>query len=167
MPDKPVKDIIDEIVQPAVDDRYSSPVEARKKAMDLLARREHTAGELGRKLKAAGFDGEVASAAIAALSAEGLQSDERFVDAFIQSRVSQGKGPQRIRGELRERGVAGAVVDLALEAADVDWRDLAETVRRKKFGREQPADFKDKARQLRFLAYRGFGAAELGGAPDD
>ena len=135
--------------------------------MDLLARREHTAGELERKLVKGGFDADVTADAVAGLTAEGLQSDERFVDAFIQSRINQGKGPARIRGELREKGVSGSVIERALESVEVDWRALAERVRQKKFGARPPADFKDKARQLRFLNYRGFGAAELGAALDD
>jgi len=131
-------------------------VKARKKAMDLLARREHTRVELERKLAAAGFDADVAAAALQALTDEGLQSDRRFVESFIQSRISQGKGPLRIHADLGQRGVAPGLVDTVLEHLDEDWYARARDARIKKFGRAPPAGFRDKARQMRFLQYRGF-----------
>ena len=130
--------------------------EARKKAMDLLARREHSRAELERKLTAAGFDADVVADALQQLVDDGLQSDRRFVESFVQSRISQGKGPLRIHADLGQRGVAAGLVDAVLAEADEDWFALARNARQKKFGRSRPADFRDKARQMRFLQYRGF-----------
>jgi len=138
------------------EDRFSDPIEARKKAMDYLARREHAQGELKAKLTSFGFDADIAEDAIAQLVHDGLQSDERFVEAFIRSRINQGKGPTRIRADLREKGVSGSLVDAGLEEADEDWYALARDVRLKKFGLATPLDFKEKARQMRFLQSRGF-----------
>ena len=138
------------------EERFSNPVEARKKAMDLLARREHGRVELARKLEKTGFDNDVAVDAIGTLTAEGLQSDQRFVEAFVQSRISQGKGPVRIQAELAERDIPVGQIDAVLEETEQDWYALAREIRCKKFGSQQPADFKEKARQMRFLQYRGF-----------
>jgi len=131
-------------------------IEARKKAMDLLARREHARAELERKLAAAGFDAHVAADAVEKLAQEGLQSDRRFVESFVQSRISQGKGPLRIHADLGQRGIAAGLVDEVLEQTGEDWYALAREARVKKFGRPLPAEFRDKARQMRFLQYRGF-----------
>ena len=130
--------------------------EARKKAMDLLARREHGRAELERKLIAAGFDPDITANALRQLADDGLQSDRRFVESFVQSRISQGKGPLRIHADLGQRGVAEGLVDAVLEQAGEDWVALASGARQKKFGRSRPVDFRDKARQMRFLRYRGF-----------
>ena len=138
------------------DDKFSDPIAARKKAMDYLARREHGRAELLTKLGKAGFDADIADDAVAQLVEDGLQSDERFVEAFVRSRISQGKGPVRIRAELREHDVADSLIGAGLEAADEDWAALAREVRLKKFGNESPADFRGKARQMRFLQSRGF-----------
>ena len=138
------------------DDRFSNPIEARKKAMDYLARREYGRAELVQKLAGAGFDAEVAAAAVVRLVEDGLQSDARYVEAFVQSRIGQGKGPERIRAELRGRRLDDAAIEQCLDAAGADWRALAVEVRRKKFGRARPRDFAEKARQMRFLQYRGF-----------
>ena len=143
------------------DDRSRDPVAVRKKAMDLLARREHTRAELERKLESAGFEADVVVAVVEALGDEGLQSDTRFVESFVQSRINQGKGPARIRAELHEKGVAESVTDDAIGAVGVDWQALAAEVRQKKFGRAAPADFKDKSRQMRFLQYRGFESDQI------
>ena len=150
----------------AESDRASDPVAARKKAMDLLARREHASDELSRKLEKAGFERDTAEQAILQLADEGLQSDERFVFSFIQSRINQGKGPRRIRADLQQRGVASDVISRALELADPDWVELASEARRRKFGDSAPGDFKEKARQMRFLEYRGFESEQIHRALD-
>lgn len=140
----------------AEDDRFSDPVAARKKAMDYLARREHGRAELLGKLMRVGFEAATADAAVAQLVADRLQSDARFVEAFIRSRIDQGKGPLRIRAELRERGIGDADVSAGLAAAGHDWYAAARELRQKKFGSAVPGDFSEKARQMRFLQSRGF-----------
>ena len=71
------------------DDKFLDPIEARKKAMDYLARREHGRGELLDKLTRFGFDPAVADDAVAQLVDDGLQSDARFAEAFVRSRINQ------------------------------------------------------------------------------
>jgi len=124
--------------------------------MDFLARREYGQQELIDKLSGKGFDRDIAGQAVRVLTGEGLQSDQRFAESFVQSRINQGKGPVRIRQDLSQRGIHSSLVDLALDVAGADWHALATDIRNKKFGRRQPADFKEKARQMRFLQYRGF-----------
>jgi regulatory protein len=156
-----IHDINADLFQPEEVDRFSDPKEARRKAMDYLARREYGRDELVRKLEAAGFQGEVAAAAVSRLAEEGLQSDSRYAGSFVQTRIGQGKGPVRIRQELRERGLGSSGIDAAIDAAGADWLDLAREVRVRKFGAELPADFAEKARQMRFLQYRGFESGQV------
>ena len=129
--------------------------------MDFLARREYGQAELMKKLTGKGFRPDVAEEAVTKLSDEGLQSDQRFAENFVQSRINQGKGPVRIRLELENRGLGEASVDAALENLSVNWTKMAQDIRAKKFGLAGPADFKDKARQMRFLQYRGFEAEQI------
>lgn len=124
--------------------------------MDFLARREYGQKELVKKLAGKGFDRGTAEQAIMRLTEDGLQSDQRFAESFVQSRINQGKGPVRIRLELAERGIGDAAIELAIEAANANWHALARDIRFRKFGREKPTDFKAKAKQMRFLQYRGF-----------
>ena len=156
-----IRELNADLFQPEETDRYCDPGQVRKKAMDFLARREYGKGELIARLESAGYDAELAYAEVRRLTEEGLQSDARFAESFVQSRINQGKGPVRIRQEIRDRGVQEAVVDDAFEEADPDWYRLACEVRQRKFGADLPRDFKEKARQMRFLQYRGFESAHI------
>ena len=134
--------------------------------MDFLARREYGQQELINKLADKGFDREIAERAVVRLAEDGLQSDDRFAENFVQSRINQGKGPIRIRLELSQRAISDAATEWAIEECDVDWHRLARDVRLRKFGRRQPADFKAKAKQMRFLQYRGFEPGHIQAAVD-
>lgn len=132
----------------------------RKKAMDLLARREHGVAELQQKLYAhahkKNLDVEVVSPVIDELQDEKLVSDERFTEAFVRYRMTNGYGPRRIQTELRERGVNEKIQATYLDFADPQWLEQVVMVRRKRFGESLPEDYKERARQARFLQYRGF-----------
>ena len=130
----------------------------RATAMNLLARREHSTQELRDKLLTRGFEDDEIVPALQTLSREGLLSDERFTESFIHSRMERGSGPVKIRAELRQRGVADEIISDWLDERDRMWLERAETVRCKKFGSALPVDYKEKARQARFLQYRGFSA---------
>ena len=130
-----INELITDLVQPDEVDRFADPVEARKKAMDYLARREHSHDELYHKMEKAGFESNVALDAIEQLQKDGLQSDRRFVDAFVLSRISQGKGPVRIRAELSQRGIREAMIQEVLTETEQDWYALAKDIRVRKFGR--------------------------------
>ena len=142
-------------------DHFSDPKEARKKAMDYLARREYGQQELEQKLVAAGFAAVAATETVNKLKADGLQDDRRFIESFVQSRINQGKGPVRIRQDLGDRGVTEGMIDEALEEVTEDWHALARQIREKKFGRDLPREFRAKARQMRFLQYRGFESGHI------
>jgi len=129
--------------------------------MDLLARREYCRQELAARLGKAGFVPEVAESTVSDLSREGLLDDARFAESLLRARAGRGQGPVRIRQELRQRGVEEGVAEQALEASSQDWIELARSVRQKKFGARLPTDFADKARQMRFLEYRGFGHEQI------
>ncbi len=156
-----IKELIDDLVPLDGVDLGIDPVATRKKAMDYLARREYAAGELRDKLARAGFDAGLAAAVVGELAADDLQSDERFLEAFLHSRVRQGKGPIRIRAELCERGIPAATAESAVAGSGYDWRGQAVEVRVRKFGAALPVEFVEKARQMRFLQYRGFGPEQI------
>ena len=153
---KPVHEDISDLLSDEGEDRFSCPKEVRKKAMDFLARRDYGRDELAKKLADKGYRRSVVDDELHRLADEGLQSDTRFAESFVQSRINQGKGPVRIRADLRQRGIRDGVIDGAIEEAACDWYELAREERVKKFGDAAPHEFKEKARQMRFLQYRGF-----------
>jgi len=129
--------------------------------MDALARREHSHQELVGKLRDKGAGAGIAEAIVDQLQAENLVSDERFADSLVKVRRGRGQGPIRIQRELEEKGVADSIIDVILEPHDRGWHTLAAEVRIRKYGARLPMDLKERARQARFLQYRGFGYEQI------
>ena len=148
------------------DEKDFTAADVRRAAMNLLARREYGRRELAGRLAAREYPAGLIDQVLDDLVGEKLLSDERFADAFVTARVSRGQGPVRIRIELEQKGISGETIERALADADIDWNALAEEVRRKRFGRAAPANFKERARQARFLQYRGFAAEHIRGTAD-
>jgi regulatory protein len=143
----------------------------RTAALALLAGRDFGRAELAGRLLRKGYPAPLVESALEGLAAEGLLREERFLDQFIVQHAARGHGPMRIRMELRQRGVEGAAVDAALDRAEADWAHAAREARRRKFGQSPPGDFRERAKQARFLQYRGFSSeqirAALGPGEDD
>ena len=133
-----------------------NPADIRVRAMNLLARREHSQRELREKLAARFSAPELIDEVLATLAEENLQSDQRFAESFVRQRVSQGYGPMRLRQESRQRGLSQSDLEVALVSVAPNWFDLAEACYRKKFGEVSAEDLQDKARRVRFMTYRGF-----------
>jgi regulatory protein len=140
--------------------------EVRRKAMDLLARREHSVAELRRKLLAKGYTQPMVDEQLQKLEQENLLSDRRFTEAYVNFRSKKGFGPLRIEQELKEKGINTALQQEYLDNKNY-WRSMAKEVREKRFGGTVPKDYKDKAKQMRFLQYRGFGHEQLLDVFDD
>lgn len=125
-------------------------------AMDLLSRREHSRRELLDKLKLREFVGEEVEAYLDRLAERGLQSDERFAQSYLRMRVMAGYGPRRIQQELKQRGIGESEISLLFEQEAIDWYKVALETWQKKFNQQPGNDLKLKAKQSRFMQYRGF-----------
>ncbi len=134
--------------------------EARASALRILVRREHSAAQLRQKLAARGYSPDICDEVIAELSELNLQSERRFAEILVRSRVGQGYGPQRIRAELKEARIDDALALEALETEDCDFAALAEQARAKKFG-DLPEGAAQWQKQYRFLASRGFDSDDI------
>lgn len=130
--------------------------EIRKKAMDLLARREHSAQELRRKLNSYDFDESAVSETLRQLQSEGLQSDIRYTESYVHRRFQAGLGPLKIRFELRQKGIDDAVAETFLDPLADRWEKSMQRQREKRFGEAIPDDYAERMQQARFLQNRGF-----------
>jgi len=145
---------------PADDGRPARPTRQkslRARALGYLARREHSRSELARKLAPHAADPDELTRLLDALEADRLLSDERFVDMLARTRGER-YGAAWVRQELRTRGVSDELVRSAV--ADLQKTEFARAraVWQRRFG-ELAADPADRARQMRFLAGRGFSEA--------
>lgn len=130
------------------------------RALRMLARREHSRAELERKLALHVDDTPEASAAqqirsaLDALAAHGLLSDQRAAESVL---LAQGRrhGVRRLEQTLRAKGLDAELVATTLQQARATELERAREVWRRRFG-AAPADAAERARQMRFLAGRGF-----------
>ena len=117
--------------------------------------REHSAAELRRKL-ARNHSRELVDQVLERLARDGLQSDARYAEHYVASRVAKGYGPRRIERELQEKGVPGDLIHSFLDARQEDWSELMLKLARRKYGHGPAPDQKELARRGRFLEQRGF-----------
>jgi len=141
---------------PSLDKPGLDAKEARNRALSWLARREYGRAELMGKLVQRGCEEEAAAGIVAALTAEGLVSDERFIEALLHVRRVRGYGPLYIRRELEEKGIDRGTIERWLDIGSRDWVEDVKRVNKKKFGGKQPASLAERAKQTRFLQSRGF-----------
>jgi regulatory protein len=133
-----------------------TPSKIRIAAMGMLAGREYLQSQLAEKLAKKFDNSAYIPEVLERLVEENLQSDHRFIEAFIRSRISRGQGETRIRLELKQRGANLALVSQLLAEAEIDWYELAFQTATNKFGQSKPVDAKEKAKRMRFLQYRGY-----------
>ncbi len=149
-----------------------NPVAVRRVAMDLLARREHGRVELTRKLRQRGAPPDLIVPALDRLCEQGLLSESRYLESYVRSRANAGYGPLRIREELSQRGLPKADIEQALRDSGFDWAEQLRDLWQRKFAGQIPADARERAKQGRFLSYRGYSLEMIsrllrGGGSDD
>lgn len=124
------------------------------RALRLLSGREHSRLELERKLQQyEEVPGELA-AALDDLQAKGFISEQRVLESVVNRRAGK-LGASRVKQELQTKGLAPELVADAMVTLRASELARARAVWLKKFG-HQPQDGTERAKQMRFLASRGF-----------
>lgn len=133
--------------------------------LKALERRSFSVGEIRRRLRQKGH--HPAAVDYAVRRAEGLKllDDAAFARQFVESRASRGRGPARLRQDLRLLSVPDELIDAALQE---QWPepesalDLAGSLalRRMRQLGAIPRDAK-RRRLLAFLARRGFSGSRV------
>jgi regulatory protein len=135
-------------------------ISVKGRALRYLSQREHSRVELERKLARHVQDTEDASApaqiaaALDDLAAKGLLSEARTAESVLNS---QGRryGVRRLKQTLQGKGLAPELVASTLQRARGTELERAREVWQRRFG-EAANDAAERARQMRFLAGRGF-----------
>ena len=140
---------------------------AVRSALRSLERRAHGAMELGRKLERKGHGKAAVGAALARLGRLGVLDDLDFARAYIAARAARGRGPERLRRDLSELGVAAEVAQQALAESQAEVEDplaqpLALARKRAAQMKHLPTDTR-RRRLAAFLARRGFHGADVRG----
>lgn len=134
----------------------AAPAVVRAKALELLARREHSRLELRQKLLQRGFPAECIGPVLDRLVAERLLDESRYAELYACARADKGYGPLRIARELRERGVPEDAVAATLAGLADDWTPKLRELHRKRFKSRPPADGAERMQQTQVLRQHGF-----------
>ena len=130
--------------------------EIYNQAIRYLSYREYAIEELRTKLLKK-FDSELEVAQVLEqLLSDDLLSEQRFAESYIRARVNKGYGPEHIRSELMQKGLAKWAIDQALKDSEFVWSEEVYKVWVKKFNQAPNDNMQDRVRQWRFLQYRGF-----------
>ncbi len=126
----------------------------RSYAFALLTRRDYSQAELSAKLNQYAIDADEVAKLVAELAQQNYQSDQRVAELTLASQIRKGKGLQRIKQTLKAKHLDAELISHELQ--EVDWLEQAYQLKIKKFGEAVEKDPKLKAKQVRFLQYRGF-----------
>ncbi|RLA14921.1 MAG: hypothetical protein DRQ52_03015 [Gammaproteobacteria bacterium] len=141
----------------------SNPAEAFAQAynrtLGLIARREHSAAELRRKLASRGYDDAVTQRVLEQLQDRGLQNDAVFAEEYVASKKRRGFGPMKITAELQQHGISRGQISELLAEQDEEWWANCRAAMNRKYGESVAADQRDLQRRSRFLQQRGFTAS--------
>ena len=128
----------------------------RAKAMELLARREHSRLELRQKLMQRGFPSDLIEPVLDQLIEDCLLHEGRYAELYACGRADKGYGPLRIARELRERGIAEENVVTTLAALEELWLPKLRELHRKRFKALIPTDTAGRNQQTRVFRQQGF-----------
>ena len=132
-------------------DGPDTPVELRARALRLLARREHSRAELGRKLSGHAETPEALELLLIDLEKRKQLSDARYAEERVRS-LSRKFGAARIRQDLKAKGVDRETIDRISSEGELE---RARGILARKY-REPAATREERARRGRFLMSRGF-----------
>lgn len=126
----------------------------RSYAFAVLTRKEYSKAELIEKLALYAEDRDEVIQLVEELATQLYQSDQRVAETVLSSQKRKGKGPARIKLALKNKKIDSSLI--ADEIQEIDWLTEAYQLKVKKYGVEVTKDPKLKAKQIRFLQYRGF-----------
>ena len=136
--------------------RKTEPTAATR-ALRLLARRDYTRAELERKLAPYVEPASDLQTLLDELAGRGWLSETRAVEQLVHAKRSR-LGSARIRQSLIAKGVSPGLIASTLKDLSDTELNAAREVWARKF--KKPADTPtERARQVRFLQYRGFSTA--------
>jgi regulatory protein len=140
----------------------STPPTPYGRALARLARRDHSEQEIRRGLRRDGFAEEDVEATVARLRRDRYLDDAGFAARLARSRMAHsGMGRNRVRLELRKKGVRRSVAEAGLKEAlsEVEEADVIDALARRFWKTREADEPRHRLRKLwAFLLRRGFPA---------
>lgn len=124
------------------------------RALKYLAAREHSRIELRRKLMPHAESAEQLDALLDDLEGKGLLSVQRFAESVVHRKAAR-YGAARVQAELAQHQLPAELTRELTQALRETELERAHALWARRYG-EIPESPEDRARQMRFLAGRGF-----------
>lgn len=94
--------------------------------------------------------------------AQNWQSDERYIEAYVNQALQKGQGAYKIRQTLQQRTSRSDLIEAYLDLEASGWIALAQQVLEKKYGdARKPSSRNEQAKRMRFLQSRGFTSEQI------
>lgn len=142
-------------------DSALSIAELKSAAIEYLSRRDHSVRELQEKLVHKGGQLDDVQAVIAWCQQQNYQSEERFCQLLVRTKLHKGYGPVWISQAARQHGLAPELIKNALQDDSIDWFALAKVQYQKKFGDAPWATYPEKQKRMAYLLRRGFNSEQI------
>ncbi len=143
---------------------------ARDRSFRIIGYRARSENELRDKLCATGLDEETINWTIEDLKQKKILSDEQFVLAFVHDKMlTHPIGPLAIKQELKRKGIADDLIELAIEEAfrEKSQQEVAaDLVKKRQPSLKNENRMKARKKLADFLYRRGFGWDVIGAVLD-
>jgi regulatory protein len=141
------------------------PSRCIKRAMNLLQKKNFAEGELVKKLIEGGYPEEIVDTAVSYVKSYGYIDDVRYASDYIRYHSSQGRGKNRIRMELMQKGVSDADFEKAwsqteeLGLVEDSGEAIHKLLEKKHYSPDM--DPADRNRIAAFLMRRGYSSEDI------
>ena len=141
------------------------PSRCIKRAMNLLQKKSFAEGELVRKLSDGGYPEEVVGKAVEYVKSFGYIDDVRYASDYIRYHSSQGRGKNRIRMDLKNKGISDESFEKAwdenmeLGLIPGTEEEIKKLLEKKHFNTDMERSDKDKI--AAFIMRRGCSAEDI------
>ena len=123
----------------------------------LLGRQEYSRRELTQKLQQREASDEFIENLLDWCEKHNFINEQRYCEGFVRKHIFKCHGLKRIQSEAMSKGIDRALLETVVDELEIDWFELAQEAYNKKYS-TTPADleYKEKAKRVRYLMYRGF-----------
>ncbi|WP_076919290.1 regulatory protein RecX [Pseudoalteromonas sp. SK18] len=123
----------------------------------LLGRQEYSRRELTQKLQQREATDDFIENLLDWCEKHNFINEQRYCEGFVRKHIFKCHGLKRIQSEAMSKGINRALLETVVDELEIDWFELAQEAYNKKYS-TTPADleYKEKAKRVRYLMYRGF-----------
>ena len=137
-------------------------IKAKRRAMYILAQRDHSKKELYDKL-IKNYPEDLCRLVVDLMCEHGLIDEEKYSEKLYRAYINRGWGKSKIRFELRRKGLPDSLISQQEEEYDAEdfIGEIIQLVNKKYEDKLDFSDYKSVQRVTAALARRGFGYEDI------